>query len=78
MLPCYLFRDLPNVVDTEDTCIPLLLIDTAGCNLSELDVACNESKGNEGEYLILCLVAIDCSLLILSLITIQKCLSVSR
>jgi len=52
MLPCYLFRDLPSVVDTEDTCIPLLLIDTAGCNLNELDVACNESKGNEGEHIV--------------------------
>jgi len=38
------------VSDTEDTCIPLLLIDTAGCSLSELDVASNESKGNEGLY----------------------------
>jgi len=53
VLSCYLFRDLPNVVDTEDTGVPLLLIDTAGCNLSELDVASNESKGNEGEYLII-------------------------
>jgi len=48
---CYLCRDLSDVDDTEDTCIPLLLIDTAGCNLNELDVASNESKGNEGEYL---------------------------
>lgn len=45
-----LFRDLPNVTDTEDTSIALLLIDTAGCNLNELDVASHESKGNEGEY----------------------------
>jgi len=52
MLPCCLHRDLPNVSDTEDTCTPLLLIDTAGCNLSELDVASNESKGNEGEDLL--------------------------
>jgi len=35
---------------------PLLLIDNAGCNLSELDVASNESKGNEGEDL-LCFTA---------------------
>jgi len=48
---CYLYRDLPDVVDTDDTSTPLLLIDTAGCDLNELDVASNESKGNEGEYL---------------------------
>ena len=47
-LPC-LCSDLPNVTDTEDTCMPLVLIDTAGCDLNELDVASNESKGNEGE-----------------------------
>jgi len=51
VLLCYLFRDLPNVADTEDTCVPLVLIDTAGCNLNELDVASNESKGNEGKFL---------------------------
>jgi len=50
VVQCYLCRDLPDVSDTEDTCIPLLLIDTAGCSLSELDVASNESKGNEGLY----------------------------
>lgn len=39
--------------DTEDTCVALLLVDTAGCGLSELDVASNESKGNEGVYSLL-------------------------
>ena len=47
-LPCRC-SDLLNVTDTEDTCMPLVLIDTAGCDLDELDVASNESKGNEGE-----------------------------
>ena len=28
--------------------MPLLLIDTAGCNLHELDIADEFSKGNEG------------------------------
>jgi len=51
ILPCNICSDLSNVGDTEDTCIPLLLIDTAGCDLSELDVASNESKGNEGKYI---------------------------
>jgi len=49
----FICRDLSNVGDNEDTCIPLLLIDTAGCNLGELDVASNESKGNEGECAVL-------------------------
>lgn len=29
--------------------VPLLLIDTAGCNLQELNIADELSKGNEGE-----------------------------
>lgn len=44
-------RDLTGVTETDDTRTALLLIDTAGCNLSELDVADNESKGNEGKIL---------------------------
>lgn len=43
---CY--RDLPGVSDTEDTSVAVLLIDTAGCELNELDLIDNESKGNEG------------------------------
>lgn len=34
----------------ETTSIPLLLIDTAGCNLPELDLPQEVSKGNEGLY----------------------------
>ncbi|XP_074649779.1 DNA-binding protein SMUBP-2-like [Tubulanus polymorphus] len=45
----HLLRDLNGVEDTEDTSIPLLMIDTAGCDLYELDVMENVSKGNEGE-----------------------------
>ena len=41
-------RELPGVKTNDDTESVLLLIDTAGCNLSELEVADNESKGNEG------------------------------
>jgi hypothetical protein len=50
-------RDLPGVAETDDTRTALLLIDTAGCNLNELDVADNESKGNEGK--ILCCFCLD-------------------
>nr|XP_033784276.1 DNA-binding protein SMUBP-2 [Geotrypetes seraphini] len=45
----HLLRDLPGVTSTEDTGIPLLLIDTAGCGLFELDVEDEQSKGNQGE-----------------------------
>lgn len=45
----HLLRDLPGVEDNEDTALPLLLIDTAGCEMTELDTPDEESKGNEGE-----------------------------
>lgn len=41
-------RDLPGVTSTEETTIPLLLIDTAGCGLLELEVEDEQSKGNPG------------------------------
>ncbi|NXN46893.1 SMBP2 protein, partial [Rhinoptilus africanus] len=44
-----LLRDLPGVTSTEETTIPLLLIDTAGCGLFELEVEDEQSKGNPGE-----------------------------
>lgn len=34
---------------TEETCLPLLLVDTAGCGLSELEGEDDQSKGNAGE-----------------------------
>ena len=34
---------------SDDTQIPLLLIDTAGAGLRELDAGAEDSKGNEGE-----------------------------
>lgn len=42
-------RDLASVLDNEDTQTPLLLIDTAGCDLDELDLPDELSKGNEGQ-----------------------------
>ena len=42
------FRDLHDVRDNEDTAIPVLMIDTAGCDLTELDVPDEMSKANEG------------------------------
>ncbi|NXT00568.1 SMBP2 protein, partial [Jacana jacana] len=45
----HLLRDLPGVTSTEETTTPLLLIDTAGCGLFELDVEDEQSKGNPGE-----------------------------
>ena len=34
--------------ETKETSVPLLLIDTAGCGLEELETTDEESKGNEG------------------------------
>ncbi|NWS72502.1 SMBP2 protein, partial [Crotophaga sulcirostris] len=45
----HLLKDLPGVIATEETTIPLLLIDTAGCGLFELEVEDEQSKGNPGE-----------------------------
>ncbi|XP_050417004.1 DNA-binding protein SMUBP-2 [Patella vulgata] len=45
----HLLKDLPHVNQSEETEIPLLLIDTAGCDLFELDLPEEISKGNEGE-----------------------------
>ncbi|NXI88632.1 SMBP2 protein, partial [Rhipidura dahli] len=45
----HLLSDLPGVSSTEETCTPLLLIDTAGCGLFELEVEDEQSKGNPGE-----------------------------
>ncbi|KAI7802486.1 DNA-binding protein SMUBP-2 [Triplophysa rosa] len=45
----HLLRDLVGVADVEDTRIPLLLIDTAGCGLSEMEDTDEQSKGNQGE-----------------------------
>ncbi|XP_061165035.1 DNA-binding protein SMUBP-2-like [Saccostrea echinata] len=46
---CHLLRDIESVEESEETAEPLLLIDTAGCQLYELDVPEEISKGNEGE-----------------------------
>jgi len=43
-----MFRDLDGVTETGETSVPLLFIDTAGCDLRELDTPDEESKGNEG------------------------------
>ena len=47
---CACYSDLPNVEEGETTTIPLLLVDTAGCNLPELDLPQEVSKGNEGSH----------------------------
>ncbi|NWR80165.1 SMBP2 protein, partial [Centropus unirufus] len=47
--PNPLCRDLPGVTTTKETAIPLLLIDTAGCGLFELEGEDEHSKGNPGE-----------------------------
>lgn len=43
-------RDLPGVTCVEETSTPLLLIDTAGCGLNEMEVADEQSKGNQGWF----------------------------
>ncbi|XP_006893295.1 PREDICTED: DNA-binding protein SMUBP-2 isoform X2 [Elephantulus edwardii] len=45
----HLLRDLPGVTSTEETALPLLLIDTAGCGLCELEGDEEHSRGNPGE-----------------------------
>ncbi|XP_045870917.1 DNA-binding protein SMUBP-2 [Meles meles] len=45
----HLLRDLPGVAATEETSVPLLLVDTAGCGLFELEEEDDQSKGNPGE-----------------------------
>lgn len=39
-----------DVRETRETSIPLVFIDTAGCDLRELETPDEESKGNEGTY----------------------------
>ena len=43
-----LYSDLPGVMVTPLTSVPLVFIDTAGCDMCELDTPDEESKGNEG------------------------------
>ncbi|XP_070763141.1 DNA-binding protein SMUBP-2 [Enoplosus armatus] len=45
----HVLKDLPGVTCVEETSTPLLLIDTAGCGLSEMEVTDEQSKGNQGE-----------------------------
>ncbi|KAJ8048856.1 DNA-binding protein SMUBP-2 [Holothuria leucospilota] len=45
----HLLRDLPGVEDNEITSLPMLLIDTLGCDYLELELEDEASKGNEGE-----------------------------
>ncbi|XP_038663403.1 DNA-binding protein SMUBP-2 [Scyliorhinus canicula] len=49
MVAEHLLKDLPGVASTEETKIPMLLIDTSGCGLLELDEEDEQSKGNKGE-----------------------------
>lgn len=56
-----LLKDLPNVSSNENTDIPLVLIDTSGCDMFEIVTDDQESKANEGEA---ALVAIYTSQLI--------------
>uniref|UniRef100_A0AAY4BRC2 DNA-binding protein SMUBP-2 n=1 Tax=Denticeps clupeoides TaxID=299321 RepID=A0AAY4BRC2_9TELE len=45
----HLLKDLPGVASVEETEIPLLLVDTAGCGLFEMEDADEQSRGNQGE-----------------------------
>ena len=45
----HLLKDLPGVKETDETSLPLILIDTAGCDIREKEVKDEVSKGNEGE-----------------------------
>ena len=39
-----IFSDLSGVIETSLTSVPLMFIDTVGCNMTELDTADEESK----------------------------------
>lgn len=45
----HLLSDVCGIESNDDTTAPLLMIDTAGCELYELHAEDEESKGNEGE-----------------------------
>ncbi|XP_061138538.1 DNA-binding protein SMUBP-2 isoform X1 [Syngnathus typhle] len=45
----HLLKDLPGVTCVEETSTPLFLIDTASCGLTEMELADEQSKGNQGE-----------------------------
>ncbi|GFU94928.1 DNA-binding protein SMUBP-2 [Trichonephila clavipes] len=45
----WLLKDLQGIMRNATTTTPLLLIDTAGCNMHETQSESNGSKGNEGE-----------------------------
>ncbi|KAK1784903.1 hypothetical protein P4O66_018343 [Electrophorus voltai] len=45
----HLLKDLAGVAELEETNMPLLLIDTAGCGLNEMEDTDEQSKGNQGE-----------------------------
>ncbi|GFY58036.1 DNA-binding protein SMUBP-2 [Trichonephila inaurata madagascariensis] len=45
----WLLKDLQGIMCNATTTTPLLLIDTAGCNMHETQSESNGSKGNEGE-----------------------------
>ncbi|XP_061679004.1 DNA-binding protein SMUBP-2 isoform X2 [Syngnathoides biaculeatus] len=45
----HLLKDLPGVTCVEETRTALLLIDTSGCGLTEMEIAEEQSKGNQGE-----------------------------
>ncbi|XP_059090373.1 DNA-binding protein SMUBP-2-like [Tigriopus californicus] len=51
----HLLRDLPNVKDNENTSVPLVLIDTTGCDMYEMATPDEISKANEGEVALVCL-----------------------
>ena len=52
-----------DVRDTRETSVPLLFIDTAGCDLWELETPDEESKGNEGTCeSVLCVVQVHSTL----------------
>ena len=45
----HLLKDLAGVQETDETSLPLLLVDTTGCDVMEMEVEDEVSKGNEGE-----------------------------
>lgn len=49
---CFI-RDLAGVAHVEETSMPLLLVDTAGCGLNEMEDTDEQSKGNQGNIQIL-------------------------
>lgn len=67
-------RDISGVAETEVSVQPLLFIDTAGCDMHELDLPEEISKGNEGQLIgIMSSVGVNVLILYKSIFNVSEC-----